>query len=128
MGFGETIVQLIENKGLTKTGFAKKLGISRSTLANWENGVTSPDYDELVRASKILGVDISAFQPENKKVQNEEIVNKELDNALPERHISLELWEELKANNAMFKLEIERLWDLVNRLTREPSQAGKPHE
>lgn len=58
---GKRIFEAAKNQGFTKADFSKKMGIVRQTLDNWISGQTSPDQNELERASKILGVDIIQF-------------------------------------------------------------------
>jgi transcriptional regulator with XRE-family HTH domain len=52
---GKKIWQEAERQNFTKVAFSKKMGISRQTLDNWIDG-TSPTYDEVQKASKILGI------------------------------------------------------------------------
>lgn len=53
---GKRIWQEAEKQGFTKVDFAKKMGISRQTLDNWIEGASTPDYNEVELASKILDV------------------------------------------------------------------------
>lgn len=53
---GARIWHYANSQGFTKIDFAKKMGISRTTLDNWINGKTNPDYQEVEMASKLLGV------------------------------------------------------------------------
>lgn len=54
---GAKIWHYANSQAFTKTDFAKKMGISRTTLDNWINGETNPDYDKVQLASKILGIE-----------------------------------------------------------------------
>jgi transcriptional regulator with XRE-family HTH domain len=56
---GKKILQLAKYKAFTKIDFAKKMGVSRQTLDNWVNGLTSPNHNDMVLAAKILDVSIS---------------------------------------------------------------------
>jgi transcriptional regulator with XRE-family HTH domain len=56
---GLRIWQIADSKGITKAAFSKKLDISRQTFDNWIGGKTTPDHNDLLRASKLLDVDIS---------------------------------------------------------------------
>lgn len=42
--------------GLTQESLAKKLGINRVSISQWERGDTSPKGNNLVRLAEILGV------------------------------------------------------------------------
>lgn len=59
---GAKIWQAAENQGYKKQDFAKKMNVSRGTLDNWIKDITSPSYEEVELASKILGVQISQGQ------------------------------------------------------------------
>lgn len=38
MQLGQMIVQIRKEQGLTQETFAKKFGVTRQTVSNWENG------------------------------------------------------------------------------------------
>lgn len=42
-------------KGMTQLELAKKLGVSRSTVAMWEAGVNTPNAGKIPEISKALG-------------------------------------------------------------------------
>ena len=54
------------NAGLTQTAAARKAGISRTTLQNYENYETIPDIKTAKRLASIYGVSINdiKFYPE----------------------------------------------------------------
>jgi len=56
MHLGKNIKGLREARKLTQEEFAKKLGISRSTLANYETEISKPEYDTLIRIANVLNV------------------------------------------------------------------------
>lgn len=58
---GLKIWQIADSKGFKKQGFAKEMDISRQTLDNWISGETSPDVDDIIQASRILGVSPGDF-------------------------------------------------------------------
>lgn len=43
-------------RGLTKTGFAKLVGVSQPTVTDWENGKMQPNGVNLLNASRVLGM------------------------------------------------------------------------
>ena len=53
-GIGEQILTARKAKGLTQDALAETLNVSRSTVANWENGRRIPDGETLLRLSKAL--------------------------------------------------------------------------
>lgn len=54
---GEKIKSIRLEKGLTQDELAKHLGIkNRSTIASWESGISSPDYETLKKIAVMFGV------------------------------------------------------------------------
>lgn len=53
--------ELRERVGLTQEAVAYKLGVSYSTVRNWENGRTIPTFtpEQTIRALKIYGCNLS---------------------------------------------------------------------
>lgn len=58
---GVRIKQLRREKGLTQTELAGKLRVSRSSVANWENGIRFPDCYAIKQLAVILGAPIDYF-------------------------------------------------------------------
>ena len=54
--FNENIKELRKQSGLNQTNFAKKIGVSRNVLANWECDKSEPSLDELIRISKTFDI------------------------------------------------------------------------
>lgn len=54
MDFVKTVLQLLDDKKITKKALADKMSISRQTLDNWINGDTFPTSDDLKNLSKIM--------------------------------------------------------------------------
>ena len=50
------IKELRRKRGLTQVELASRLGVSKSVISSYENGVHLPPYDILVRLSKLFGV------------------------------------------------------------------------
>ena len=44
------------NANLTQAEAAKKIGVSRDTIANWENGKTSPSVGKFKRIEAVYGI------------------------------------------------------------------------
>lgn len=44
------------NANLTQNEAAKKIGVSRDTISNWENGITSPSVEKFRQIEKIYGI------------------------------------------------------------------------
>ena len=47
------------NVGLTQEEVAKKLGVSKYTIGNWENAKTFPDARQIRKLESLYGVDCS---------------------------------------------------------------------
>ncbi|MBX9838472.1 MAG: helix-turn-helix transcriptional regulator [Silvanigrellaceae bacterium] len=56
MEFAHKIKEIRENKGLSKTEFSKILGLSESTLSQYERGGRSPSVEILLKISNKLSV------------------------------------------------------------------------
>ncbi len=48
--------ELRKDKGITQSELAEKLGVSRTTVANYETGNRTPEYDTLARLADIYQV------------------------------------------------------------------------
>ena len=49
---------LRKEKGWTQDKLAKKMSVSRSTIAMWESGKSNPDNTDIVNLAKLLGVSV----------------------------------------------------------------------
>jgi len=54
--FGYRLRELRENKELTQTQVAKRLGLSKTTISGYENNIKTPSLDVLVKLSTLYGV------------------------------------------------------------------------
>ena len=57
MSFAGRLRQAREQAGLTQQDLAKKLGVTKSAIGNYENGVSSPKWDILIKIFDVLHVD-----------------------------------------------------------------------
>lgn len=53
---GEGIRKARKANNLTQAQLAKALNVSKSTIANYENGKTIPNMDTVIRLSMIFGI------------------------------------------------------------------------
>lgn len=53
---GERIYQLREEREMTQTELAKRIGKSKQSVSNWENNNILPSIDMLIRLSEIFQV------------------------------------------------------------------------
>lgn len=61
----ENIKAIRKSKGLSQQELAIKLNVVRQTVSKWENGLSVPDSDVLVRLSDTLETPVSALLGEN---------------------------------------------------------------
>ena len=57
MSFASRLRQAREQAGLTQLDLAEKLGVTKSAIGNYENGVSSPKWDVLVQIFDVLHVE-----------------------------------------------------------------------
>ena len=57
--FDETLIYLRKRAGLTQAELAEKLGVSRSTIGNYEKGIRTPDYEMLEKIADYFNVDLN---------------------------------------------------------------------
>lgn len=57
MSFASRLKQARENAGFTQQELAKALGVTKSAIGNYENGVSSPKWDVLLKIFDILHVE-----------------------------------------------------------------------
>lgn len=62
---GEKIKNKRKELNFTQEYLAKELNISRQAVSKWEKGLSEPSMDNLVKLSKIFGVDIDYFKKDN---------------------------------------------------------------
>lgn len=52
----ENLKRLRKSKGLSQEALAERLHVTRQTISKWENGLSVPDADLLIRLAEILEV------------------------------------------------------------------------
>lgn len=57
----QKLQELRKEKGWTQEKFAKKLSVSRSTVAMWESGKSSPDNSAILQIARIFNVSIDSL-------------------------------------------------------------------
>lgn len=61
MGYKITLKAARVNANLLQTDVALKLGVSKESVANWENGKVAPKATTLVRLCEIYGVPLDTI-------------------------------------------------------------------
>lgn len=59
MDFGEKIVEIRKEKGISQKELAKRLGVSPVMVAHWEKGRRNPKLDTLAKIADALEVNLS---------------------------------------------------------------------
>lgn len=84
MSFGSKLLELRKQKGLSQEDLAVDLGISQSSVSNYEVGLTKPDISVLEKVSSYFDVPVADlisdepntyFNYKNNSVQNGYVVN-----------------------------------------------------
>lgn len=57
MSFGDRIKQARELKGITRDSLAAQIGVTRSAISNYENEISQPSVDKIIKMISALGVD-----------------------------------------------------------------------
>ncbi len=56
MTLGERIVELRNAQGISQADLAEAMEVSRQSVSKWENGVSTPDLDKLVKLADYFGL------------------------------------------------------------------------
>lgn len=56
MNFGESFKNIRKQCGLSQQEVADKLQIKQSSVSDWENDVSRPDYEKLIALSELYDV------------------------------------------------------------------------
>ena len=78
MDFGNKIMKLRKQLGLSQEELAEKLGVARQTISKWELGETAPDLKQSKELSKIFNVSLDELTDNDiKEVLVEKVSNTE---------------------------------------------------
>ena len=58
------IARAREDLGITQTELARRLGLSRTAVYNWEHGETTPSANRLREVARALGLDLEVLVPQ----------------------------------------------------------------
>lgn len=67
-GLGESIAAQRRSIEASQSWLAFKLGVSRTTISNWERGVTEPNSSQLVTIANAFGVSVDDMIHGNRPV------------------------------------------------------------
>ncbi|MBQ8301672.1 MAG: helix-turn-helix transcriptional regulator [Clostridia bacterium] len=68
--FAYRLKKLRKENRLTQSEIAEKLNLSRTCIANWENGLRVPQYGQVLELSRIFGVPIDYFSGQSEHKYN----------------------------------------------------------
>lgn len=68
--FSDNVNKLRISKGMTQRELAEKLGVSKSTVGNWEASNTLPDLEGMEAVAKFFGVSVGALFWEDLEIQD----------------------------------------------------------
>lgn len=71
MKFYEKVALLRKKQGLSQEELAEKLGISRQSVYKWEQGVSMPELDKIVKLANIFSVSCDLLLNDNKDIADE---------------------------------------------------------
>lgn len=80
----DRILNLREEKNITRAELARKVGVSKTTIQKWEEGLTSPRRDKIVILSQIFNVDEAYLLG----IQDEPIQRKAINIQLRESYLT----------------------------------------
>lgn len=72
MSFSEKIYILRTKAGLSQDEMAGKFGVSRQSIWKWENGVSYPEIDKIIKISEVFHVSTDYLLKDNFKVKIKE--------------------------------------------------------
>lgn len=75
---GDKIKKLRLSLGINQTEFAKKLFVTPAAVSQWENNITRPDMDRLMRISKAFSVSLDYFSDDEKQYSEAELIKQHI--------------------------------------------------
>ena len=108
--FGENLKKLRKEKGLSQQEVALRLHVVRQTVSKWEQGLSVPDADLLVKLADVLETDISHLlcgERRESRGQEEALVEQlvELNRQLAEKNRrARRIWKAVGIAVALFLL------------------------
>lgn len=68
MELGKLLKNARNDTGLSQEELAKKIGVSRQTISNWENSRSYPDIGSLIKLSDLYGLSLDAMLKEDRGI------------------------------------------------------------
>ena len=70
MAFGKNLQTLRKKTGITQEKLAERMGVSRQTISNWENGRSYPDIVSVIRMSGLYSVSLDHLLKEEETMKD----------------------------------------------------------
>lgn len=71
MTFGKILLTLRKELGLKQEDIAKKIGVEKNTISNYENNISKPNYDKLVKLCNLFHVSPNYLMEDDFEVHKE---------------------------------------------------------
>ena len=72
--FGNNLKKARKEKGLSKEALSEKLNVVRQTISKWENGLSIPDGDMLIKISQVLEIPVETLLGSNTALESRDAV------------------------------------------------------
>ena len=73
--FGDNLKKVRKEKGISQEALAEKINVVRQTISKWENGLSIPDGDMLIKLSQVLEVSVETLLGSEVPLENTNDVN-----------------------------------------------------
>lgn len=102
MALKDNVRQLREARGLTQAELAAKLGVTRGSISQWENGISAPRMGVIEQMSSLFGVKKS-------EIIEDRPVTEQPDNLESRAHEASRLFASLSIDQQRAVLQIMRV-------------------
>lgn len=68
--FNENLKRLRKQRNMSQETLANQLHVTRQTISKWENGLSVPDADLLIRLSEIFDTTVSEFLGDSSPIED----------------------------------------------------------
>ena len=86
MTFGEKLLQLRKNRGMSQEGLAAQLNVSRQAISRWETDISYPDSRNLMKIGQLFGVTTDDLLHGNFPSDIDNACVKEEEKSIQEKH------------------------------------------
>ena len=123
MSIGTRIKERREELGYTQTELAKKIGISKGSIGNYESGISSPNENILIKLFTILKCDANYLYQDEIKSMNAETLS-ESEKKHIKKYRAVDLYAK-RIVDTILDIELERIKSLHNDEPEEDTETFK---